>query len=63
MVERNEGRVIDLECRYAWCGKVYKLKGEAGAAPKTGPPSPSGEGLVRVLEVWYGMRNGGGVFE
>ena len=27
MIERNEGRVIDLECRYEGCGKVCKSKG------------------------------------
>ena len=27
MVVRNEGKVIDLECRYEGCGKVCKSKG------------------------------------
>ena len=27
LIERNEGRMIDLECRYEGCGKVCKSKG------------------------------------
>ena len=57
MLDRNEGRRLDLEYRYEGCGKVCMSRGGAGTTPKADAQSPPGEGEVRVWEVWYGVRD------
>ena len=63
MLERNEGRVIDWECCHEESMKVCTSMGELVQHQKLKHQATPGEGKVRVLELWFRMRDVGGVFE
>ena len=60
IVERNDGRVKDLQCKYEGCDKVDKSKERLVQHLKRKYRAPLEKAK---LEVWFGMPDGGSAFE